>query len=93
MRAIVADESVRRGLRVAGRVLLAGAGGFALVRLGHHFRRGLVLLGVAVASEILLGGRPRRDRALAIGPAAPRVPDAVRVAVHGARRLARRLAR
>jgi hypothetical protein len=46
-------NSVDTAVRVAARALLAGAGTYAVLRVGYHFRRSLLLIAAAAISEVL----------------------------------------
>ena len=55
-------EGIETGVRAATRALLAGLGTAALVRIGYHFRRTLLLVGLAAMSDLLLAADARRGR-------------------------------
>ena len=50
-------DGIETGVRAATRALLAGLGTAALLRIGYHFRRTLLLVGLAAMS-----GPPARRR-------------------------------
>ena len=55
-------DGIETGVRAATRAMLAGLGTAALLRIGHHFRRTLVLVGLAAMSDILLAADARDGR-------------------------------
>ncbi len=55
-------NSVDTAVRVAARTLLAGAGTYAVLRVGYHFRRALILIATAAISEALQGAEGRKGR-------------------------------
>jgi len=55
-------DRIETGVRAAARALLAGLGTAALLRIGYHFRRTLLLVALAAISDLLLSADARRDR-------------------------------
>ena len=55
-------EEIETGVRAATRALLAGLGTVALLRIGYHFRRTIVLAALAAASNLLLSADERHGR-------------------------------
>ena len=55
-------DGIETGVRAATRALLAGLGTAALLRIGYHFRRALLLVGLAAMSDLLLAAEARRGR-------------------------------
>jgi hypothetical protein len=51
--------TVNAGMRAGARGLLAAAGTLALVRVGYHFRRTLMLVALAAISDLLLASDAR----------------------------------
>ena len=55
-------DGIETGVRAATRALLAGLGTAALLRIGYHFRRTLLLVALAAISDLLLRADARRGR-------------------------------
>lgn len=55
-------NSADTAVRVVARALLAGAGTYAVLRVGYHFRRALILVAAAGISEMLQADEGRASR-------------------------------
>ena len=55
-------DGIESGVRAATRALLAGLGTAALLRIGYHFRRTLLLVALAAMSDLLLSADARGGR-------------------------------